>query len=867
MTAAGARGGGPAAPGAVAPRRDAARATVVSAELSWIAVQAIALLALAWWLRIEGSVFYARVAPAAILGAVVHHFLPPAYRMRFFALVSLAVIWWVFGAVGGTWLIAIGMGLIVTCHLPVPRLARIALLLLAALVLGSMRARLMPAPFPGTIWAILGSMFMFRLIVYVYDLSHAKERTTWEQRIAYFFCLPNVAFPLFPVIDFATFRRTWYDRDAAEIYREGINWIARGLTHLVLYRLVYQYFVLSPVDVRTGSDLLQYAVANYGLYLRVSGQFHLIVGLLHLYGFRLPETHRFFYLASSVNDFWRRINIYWKDFMQKVFYMPTYFRVMRAWGDRPAMIIATVAVFVTTWLFHSYQWFWILGKWTFSGPDAVYWGVLGACVVGLALHESKYGRARSVGTPRLTRWQLVRYGVQVALSFTFLCTLWTIWTAPSLGAFWAMLRGVSVRPVDLAWTVGVLALLGTVGALLLRFAHLTGSRVRGGMWARSVSMAGLAGVAIVGGSPGEGWLPVRAHAVLANIRTSKLNPRDEDQLQRGYYEQLQAVGTVSGELWSLYSRRPAEWKSLRELGAERNTRDARLKELVPGMQVQFLGAPFTINADGMRDRTYPKEKPNDVLRLAILGQSYVMGSGVVDSLTFENVLEDRLTREWAPANGYARVEILNFAGPSFTSQQQRAAIEAGRIADFEPDIVFIVGHRKELRQVTEYVLQFMERRHLGTLPDTIAAAVKEAGIRRGMLRDEALQRLAPHTPQLLAWVYRDIVRMVEASGATPVWGHIPMPLDYETRVLPVLMGAANSAGFAKVMDLDRVYAGRDESRLVLAEWDRHPNTEGHRLIADALYAELAPSLAGLVPRVEPGGTPSPAAPPQSPGTR
>ena len=838
-------------PGGFAPSgaaRSAVRADTVTAELGWIAVQAIALVALAWGLEIEGPVFYARVAPAALAGAFVHHFLPPAYRLRFFALLSLAVIVWVFGAIGGGWLIAIGLGLIATCHLPVPRWVRLGLLLVAALVLGLMRARVLPTPFPGAIWAILGSMFMFRLIAYLYDLAHAKERTTWDQRLAYFFCLPNVAFPLFPVLDFATFRRTWYDRDAVEIYREGINWMARGFAHLVLYRVVYQFFVLSPVDVRTGSDLLQYAVANYGLYLRVSGQFHLIVGVLHLFGFRLPETHRFFYLASSVNDFWRRINIYWKDFMQKVFYMPVFFQLMRARGERVAMIGATVVVFVATWFLHGYQWFWILGRWTFSGPDTVFWGILGAWVVVAALRESRRGRTRSVGAPRLTWRQLLRHGAQVALCFAILCALWTFWTAPTLGAFWAMVRGVTVRPVDVAWTVGVLTLLGTAGALLLRFPQVTGSRLRGGLWGRAAAMAGMAGVAVGGGPLGAGWVPPSVHGVLSEVRVAKLNPRDEDQLQRGYDEQLQDVRGVNGELWSLYARRPAEWKTLRDLGAERNTRDARLKELVPGMRVQFLGAPFTINADGLRDRSYSRAKPAGVLRLAILGQSYVMGSGVDDSLTFENVLEDRLTREWAPAHGYDRVEIINFGAPAFTAQQQHAAIAQGRIAAFQPDVVILVGHRKELRQVTEYVLQYMERRHLGPLPDTVAATVAQVGIRRGMLRDEALQRLAPETPRLLAWVYRDIVRMVRADGATPVFAHIPMPFDHESRVLPVLMEAVGTAGFARVLDLDLVYRGHDESALVLAEWDRHPNVAGHRLIADALFEELAPALAALAPR-------------------
>ena len=63
-------------------------------------------------------------------------------------------------------------------------------------------------------------------------MKHAKRPLGAWRTLAYFFLLPNITFPLFPVVDFATFRRTWYDRDAFVIYQEGIQWTARGLTHL-----------------------------------------------------------------------------------------------------------------------------------------------------------------------------------------------------------------------------------------------------------------------------------------------------------------------------------------------------------------------------------------------------------------------------------------------------------------------------------------------------------------------------------------------------------------------------------------------------------------------------------------------------------
>jgi hypothetical protein len=75
----------------------------------------------------------------------------------------------------------------------------------------------------------------------------------------------------------------------------------------------------------TAVDLLRYMTWPFLLYLRVSGQFHIIVGILHLFGFTCRRRTRYF-LASSFTDFWRRINIYWKDFMMKLFYYPRFSR-------------------------------------------------------------------------------------------------------------------------------------------------------------------------------------------------------------------------------------------------------------------------------------------------------------------------------------------------------------------------------------------------------------------------------------------------------------------------------------------------------------------------------------------------------------
>ena len=120
-------------------------------------------------------------------------------------------------------------------------------------------------------------------------------------------------------------------------------------------------------------------------------------GMLHLFGFQLPQTHHHYLLATSFTDYWRRINIYWKDFMVRLFFNPVVFRLKR-WPQPLALALATVTVFLATWFLHAYQWYWLRGSWGFSVPDALFWGILGALVlvnVQLDARRSRFAAAHA----------------------------------------------------------------------------------------------------------------------------------------------------------------------------------------------------------------------------------------------------------------------------------------------------------------------------------------------------------------------------------------------------------------------------------------------------------------------------------------
>jgi D-alanyl-lipoteichoic acid acyltransferase DltB (MBOAT superfamily) len=812
--------------------------------LAWVGVQVGVILLLARAFHLESPAFYNIVLPLAAGGFLVHHWLPRRYQLWFFVALSVAGMLLVFGLVSGAWLVGIGLGLIALCHVPVAFRWRIVLILVAAGVLMAMRTRWLPAPWPGAIWPVLGSLFMFRLGIYLHDLKHRGPSSPGFV-LSYFFLLPNSVFLLFPVIDFQTFRRTHYDKPAFDIYAEGVRWMFRGLTHLVIYRLIYQYVALSPADVTSTATLVQYLVGNFGLLLRVSGQFHMIVGLLHLFGFRLPETHRFYFLASSLSDFWRRTNIYWKEFMQKMVFLPVILR-LRQRGDTAALVGATTCVVGATWFLHSYQWFWLLGEWLLSATDIAYWAIIGLLLIANTLREQRQGRARLVAAQAVTALHAWRPAVQTAGMFALMAFLWGLWTSPTFGDFRVMLGAATWRPVDVAVVLGTLAVVAAAAYLTRLFGWGTPSALTvPPRWQHPlvVAAAPLALLWIVGHPGLEGRVPSQVQAIVQQARVAELNKSDAERLQRGYYERIVGVNRFNGELWEVYARANEQQEAddilfgdVPEQGSGdfsiwRRHDDALAYDLIPLNRTTFKGGQFTTNRWGMRDKDYEKTPPPRTRRIALLGPSYTMGAGVNDGETFETLIEERLNREWSPKTGF-RYEVLNFAVSGYLLDKHALIMQNGRVADFHPDVVLIVGSPGDENNIGKDLVRQLK---LGLLSEPVTTWLTEAGVTRETSDFEAVTRLKRRSPDLVRLALDTIVSEARRMGAQPVFALIPVPRMPADQVM--LLPAVADAGLLAV-DLRDVYVGHDPRTLTISEKDFHPNKEGHQIIAERLYSEL-----------------------------
>jgi hypothetical protein len=823
-----------------------------------VAVQLALAVFLLHRYKIESEAF--RMIAVIVLGGfVVQHFLPMKLRIPLFLALSIASIAYVFGMERGqwvastglartAWLLGLGIALIGICHLPIPFAARAGVLALAGAVLAIFRKGLVPTNIDalGAVWPILGAMFMFRIMVYLYDLEHEKERPQILRSLSYFFLLPNICFPLFPVIDYKTFCRSHFNEEALLIYQKGLTWIFRGIVQLVLWRLVYYQYYLQPGEVASGTDIVRFMVFNFLLYLRVSGQFHMVIGLLHLFGFNLPETNRRYALASSFTDYWRRVNIYWKDFIMKLFYYPASFR-LKSWGPKQSVIWATVYAFVFTWALHSYQWFWLRGDFPIIPQDILFWGILGALVILNSLREMTHGRKRTLGKRAFTWKDATLLGLRTASTFLLLITLWSIWNCDSVEQWGAMWKLADVGTfVWLAITLAIVGLLAVVmeggwrqssaaPAPKLKKADAPAKfPLRQTVLACVVPFVVLyvvsSGRVIAASGP-------TVAPFLASLSMTQLNLGEQQQLERGYYEDLMDVSRFNSQLSDAYAGKPPEFKRLDQTDAVRLTNDFRWQELVPSKKTEVNGHTITTNQWGMRDREYERTKPPGTYRIALIGSSHVMGWGVGDGENFESIVEKRLNEEFAN-KPWARYEILDFGVNGYSPICQLGVLDK-RVFDFNPDAVYFVAHSNDPYWAMQ---RFAKSYRLGVPPPypELRAIADKADIGAKTPERWAEGRLNPYWPDMVAWSYLQIAEKARAHGAQPVFLFLPAAVTEKGerfKDVERLLDFGKKAGFVEIY-LGDVYKNANPTEVAVAPWDAHPNALGHKMIGDALIEAL-----------------------------
>ena len=107
-------------------------------------------------------------------------------------------------------------------------------------------------------------------------------------------------------------------------------------------------------------------------------------------------------------------------------------------------------------------------------------------------------------------------------------------------------------------------------------------------------------------------------------------------------------------------------------------------ELKPDLDVSFKLARLTTNHAGLADKEYTQHKPADTYRIAVLGDSYSMASGVDTDKSFHALIETALNQ----SEKNTRHEFINFAVGGFGLERYNAMLEH-KVPAWQPDALLV----------------------------------------------------------------------------------------------------------------------------------------------------------------------------------
>ena len=268
----------------------------------------------------------------------------------------------------------------------------------------------------------------------------------------------------------------------------------------------------------------------------------------------------------------------------------------------------------------------------------------------------------------------------------------------------------------------------------------------------------------------------------------------------------------------------------------------------PVLHYELTPGRGEVNEAGYRGPLYPEEKPDSVLRVVAVGNSTAFGLGVEDAATYLRRLESLLS-----ATSGRPVQVVNLAVPGYNTEQELEMLRV-RGLRFRPDLVILGYDHNDPKPIlgrsrppmpddygenpfhSEFV-RYLARKFY-VRPELRLGKV-DGHVTRGRQWDTHLEALA------------GIGELCRREGVPVVavvfdaWIQIE---DRETsrhyRALHAPLQPIWSKGGFRVVDCYDLFQALMRERgwtdtkplwVSIEPRDGHPNAEGHRLIADAVF--------------------------------
>ncbi len=797
-------------------------------KLGLVIVQLVLISVFIHHFNVEAAFNLPLLFPLLVTAFLIRLIIPLGYRQWYFILVTVTALVLVLSWVQTGVLITLTLCMIVVCNLPIALIWRQTILFGLVIWLAFIRVNSDTQWLASSTLTILASMFMFRMLLFLYELKHQKHAVPLKTQVSYFLMPPNVIFPLFPVVDYKLFQRNYLAAVDFKRVQRGVNLIAKGVLFLFLYRVIYSFLLPARADVDTPQDLMAYISFSYLLTIRLAGIFHFSIGVLHLFGYQLPDVFRNHFFASSFGDLWRRLNIYWKDFIIKLVFNPLYFK-LRGIGSNKAIFLATLITFAATMLLHQYQTFWLSGVFSVEIKDVVFWGAFGCVVAFESLRRSNHHSRPFVASITLVGKTL--------LTFSLVSLIWSIWVSADIQS-WLGLMAIIAQLSLASWIKwGVIVLVMTVAAGCLHYWCQQSSALKP---PKHIDLVPAVLLAVLIATFNQKTLNLYWDQRLAGNDIHRifhfvLSREDSQNKIAGYYDNILASGELMSPLMNDdVTRSKMFQKQLFTDGILFESNDAFKRKFKPSTETVLQSIEVSVNRWGMYDKDYKRTPQEKTFRIAFLGGSIEMGWALAREDTMEILIEERLNNtSGLGGSTFERFEILNFSVPSRNLLNHHYALRE-QVLSFKPNMVVLFDHDEAdwVNIVSSLQNHDYSREFDGVVTEIYQsiAAMKEKQL------GKLLNDIEPFRKPLLNELYRDIFAWSTSNDALPVIVAMPELIVGQHEVLYGHSKIAEEIGYEHI-DLTSIIDG-NQIEVSSMDTGGHPTAAANKKIANQLFTEI-----------------------------
>jgi len=261
-------------------------------------------------------------------------------------------------------------------------------------------------------------------------------------------------------------------------------------------------------------------------------------------------------------------------------------------------------------------------------------------------------------------------------------------------------------------------------------------------------------------------------------------------------------------------------------------------EHVPGAVGTIAGASVRINDLGFRGPPLSVDKPEETIRIAVLGDSIVFGQGVDEKHTLSKLLEEKLEKQ-APGIDW---QVINAGVRAYNSANYRVLFKE-KILPLKPDLIVLViteindPERKPFRPSSQKLERWKDSawKKVPLVRRFIAASYAEEINRLFEAHVEALYDNDGKQFQSFREDIRAIAEVCEANSVALIAVTFPMLADEnifkeERERLQEML--ANEGIF--YVDPRPAFVKIPAEKLVVGPRDFHPNRKALRIVADLL---------------------------------